>query len=153
MFSLGSRAAKDVVNIRLDFPDLVTGVEPLTFQLNLLDLNGDPLPIQPVPMGMDITLTATFYETFWTVPVAGEYFIEVTATDPFAGGDALQWYYFTAWLPKTATPILKAIDMLRGRTHLFRYVQLGTTYAYQSLSHSGGSDKADLFFMNSGSQF
>ena len=128
IFSLGSRAEKDIVNIRLDFPDLVAGMNPLTFQLSLLSSAGTPLSVQPAPMGTTITVSATdkFYETFWTVPVAGTYYVEVTtATDPTDGG-ALQWYYFTAWLPKTSTSILKAIDMLRGKTHIYRSVRLGS---------------------------
>ena len=75
MFSLGARAERDIVNIRLDFPHLVVGVNPLTFQLNLLDSSGVLLPIQPAPMGSTITLTNNFYETFWTVPAAGNYFL------------------------------------------------------------------------------
>ena len=155
IFSLGSRAAKDIVNIRLDFPDLVTGIDPLTFQLSLLDSAGTPLSIQPAPMGTTITVSATdkFYETFWTVPAAGTYYVEVTtATDPTDGG-ALQWYYFTAWLPKTAVSILKAIDMLRGKTYIYRSVLMGSNDLYQGLSHSGGLDKTVLFSMKSGSQF
>ena len=155
IFSLGSRAAKDIVNIRLDFPDLVAGMDPLTFQLSLLDDAGTPLSIQPAPMGTTITVSATdkFYETFWTVPTAGTYYVEVTtATDPTDGG-ALQWYYFTAWLPKTAVSIRKAIDMLRGKTHVYRSVFMGSSDLYQGLSHSGGLDKTALFSMKSGSQF
>ena len=103
-------------------------MNPLTFQLTLLNSAGAPLSVQPTPMGTTITVSATdkFYETFWTVPAAGTYYVEVTtATDPTDGG-ALQWYYFTAWLPKTAAPIIKAIDMLRGKTHIYRSVQLGS---------------------------
>ena len=55
IFSLGSRAEKDIINIRLDFPDLVAGMNPLSFQLSLLNSAGTPISIQPAPMGIIIT--------------------------------------------------------------------------------------------------
>ena len=152
-FTLNSLSRGDVINIRLDFPDLIPATNPQSFTMKLLSSSGAEMPIQPIPMGVPIPV-AQAYETFWTVPADGSYLLEVISADPLAS-EALQWYYLTVWDTKTALPLVKQIDMLRSKDSLFRYIYAEPTSTISSLaiSHSGGTDKSTLFSMNSGNKF
>ena len=95
-FSLGNRAHKDVINIRLKFFGDTTAA-PDAFKMVLLDNTFTPLARQPLPFNTDLTIpTGLEYETIWTVPAAGTYYIEVQ----MVGTDflAAERYHFLATL-------------------------------------------------------
>ena len=155
-FTLPSLAKGDIVNIRLDFPDLIASANPKTFEMRLLSSSGSDIYNQPLPMGTTLTIdqSTKSYQTFWTVPAAGTYTLQITSADP-AASEVLHWYYLTVWKAKDGTPVLKAVDMLRSVDFLYRYVRAEPTVSANTLtiSHTGGSDKSSLFSMDSGSQF
>ena len=107
-FTLSSLFKGDIINIRLDFPDLVASTNPKTFDMKLLSSSGSELPIQPLPMGTSLTIdqSTKAYQTFWTVPADGSYLLQIASTDP-AVSEALQWYYLTVWNAKDGTPLVR----------------------------------------------
>ena len=124
--------------------------------MRLLSSSGSDVYNQPLPMGTTLAIdqSTKSYQTFWTVPAAGTYTLQITSADP-AVGEALHWYYLTVWKAKDGTPVVKAIDMLRSVGFLYRYLRAEPTATANTLtiSHTGGSDKSSLFSMDSGSQF
>lgn len=154
LFPLGSLVKGNIVHIRLDFPDLVQGINPLSFQIKILDLSGMPLPIQPMPMDQAATIDVANknFVTFWTVPEDGGYFLEVTATDP-AAGKALQWYYLTAWEANGNTTLVKDVDVLRSSSMLFRYLYFQNPSNVIIVGHSRGASKVKLYNALSGQQY
>ena len=153
LFPLGSLVKGNVIHIRLDFPDLVQGIDPQTFQVSILDNNRMLLPIQPMPIDKArmIDVANKNFVTFWTVPEDGGYFLEVTATDP-AAGEALQWYYLTAWEANSNTALIKDIDVLRSGSRLYRYLYFQNPSTI-ILGHSGGAIQVNLFNTLSGQQY
>ena len=135
-FVLGSLAEKDVIKIRLDFPDASGSVR--TFKLKLLNADGTSLAIQPLPFNRDINISVDFYETFWTVPADGNYILEITSTDP-ADGDLLFWYYITVWNANSGTVMLKEVDVLRSLSTICHLVSVadGRETTIKN-THSGG---------------
>ena len=124
--------------------------------MRLLSSSGSDIYNQPLPMGTTLAIdqSTKSYQTFWTVPAAGTYTLQVTSADP-AASEALHWYYLTVWKAKDGAPVLKAVDMLRSVDFLYRYLRAEPTATANTLtiSHTGGSDKSSLFSMDSGSQF
>ena len=118
-FDLGTLAKKQVLNIRLDFPDTQAGTAPDAFQLNILDTSGNPISPKPPPFGADISVAST-YQTFWTVPADGDYILEVKATAAIA---TIKLFYLTVWDPNggSFTPI-KEVDFLRETTKFYKYI-------------------------------
>ena len=155
-FTLPSLAKGDIVNIRLDFPDLIASANPKTFEMKILSSSGSDIYSQPLPMGTTVAIdqSTKSYQTFWTVPTAGTYILQITSTDP-AASEALHWYYLTVWKAKDGTSVVKAVDMLRSVDFLYRYLRAEPTASANTLtiSHTGGSDKSSLFSTDSASQF
>ena len=111
-FTLPSLAKGDIVNIRLDFPDLIASANPKTFEMRLLYSSGSDIYNQPLPMGTTLTIdqSTKSYQTFWTVPAAGTYTLQIISEDP-AASEALHWYYLTVWKAKDGTPVLRATSL------------------------------------------
>ena len=74
-YALGSRQLRDVIRIDLTFLGATTS-NPNSFKLVLLDVNFNQLAIQPKPFDRDIDIPGGLvYNTRWTVPVAGTYYL------------------------------------------------------------------------------
>ena len=123
IFDLGNRNLRDVVRIELTFRGL-TNSAPTSFKLVLKDTSyGDVVP-QPLPFNTDIPIpTGLIYETIFTVPVAGHYYLEVQMVG--ATMQSLQMYNIIASLTD-GTILFNSVDILRARTDIIKFVYLGT---------------------------
>ena len=115
VFSLPSIVAKEVLEIQLDFINPNTAGTPNTFYIEILDSAGAALTNQPAPFGtttaLMMTPVGTPYKTFWTAPLAGNFYLRITR--PTGTEDSLQVYYLTVYRPNDASKIVTAVDVLR----------------------------------------
>ena len=125
-----------------------TGINPQNFQLDILASDGTVLPKQPLPFGVPTAVVPTLYETFWTAPYAGDFFIQVTTPDTL---EAIQLYFLTVYRKNSGNTLVAAVDVLRGALQIVKYLHFSSTPASISLSHDGGNGNIALFSMNAGS--
>ena len=59
-FSLGTLTGGQVMNIRLDFPDIQFGHRPEIFYINILDSDGNPISPQSAPFGETISVASKY---------------------------------------------------------------------------------------------
>ena len=138
---------REVIEIRMELNDQ-TGVNPQNFQLEILASDGSVLPRQPLPFGVQTAVVPTLYETFWTAPYAGDFFLQVTTPDTL---DAIQLYFLTAYRKNSGQVLVTAVDVLRGALQIVKYLHFSSTPTSISLSHSGGNGNIALFGMQGGS--
>ena len=131
MFALTTIAAREVIEIQLDFESPLMNL-PASVFIEVLDASGEPLPHQPVPMGTGastpaataISVATSPYNTFWTAPYAGNFFLRITSgTSPITH---LQMYYLTVTRANGGT-LVQAVDVLRDSGSYLKYIYFGNT--------------------------
>ena len=142
IFDLGNRNLRDVIRIDLTFRGLTTAA-PDSFKLVLKDTSYVDVVPQPLPFNTDIPIpTGTFfYETIFTVPVAGQYYLEVQMVG--ATMQSLEMYNIIATLTDGFV-IFNSVDILRPRTDIIKFVRLATPGLIR-VKNSQGSAGINLY--------
>lgn len=124
---------------------------PASLFIEILDESGDPFLHQPVPMGTGtstpaataISVAASPYNTFWTAPYAGNFFLRITSSaSPIT---SLQMFYLTVTRANGGT-LVQAVDVLRESGFYLKYINFEVPPANIILTNTEGSGN---IFLNS----
>ena len=77
----------------------------------MLAQDGTLLSNQAVPLGVSTTVVPTLYETFWTAPYAGNFYLQVTTAEALA---SIQFYYLTVYRKNNGAILVGDLDVLRS---------------------------------------
>ena len=123
IFDLGLRSLRDVVRIEITFKGQTT-LAPNAFRLVLKNSLDQKIAPQPLPFDIDIDIpTGMFYETIFTAPVDGQYYLEVEMVG--ATMEALEVYNIIGSLTD-GTILFNSMEILRTRTNLLRFIEIKT---------------------------
>ena len=152
-FQLNNIAAREVIEIQLDFLSTSGAVTPTDMILQILDSTGAALANfnQPAPFGTTtpISITAGFptYHTFWTAPYAGSFILSSTSTQTIS---AFQLYYLNVWRANGGGSLVKAVDALRqsdtdGTGKYLKYLYIEATRNVRISTTRTATGNVDLF--------
>ena len=91
--------------------------------VRILDSDGVAVPSQPSVLATGqpaVGTGATAFETFWTSPYAGDFYIEVTATIGTVA--AIRPYLLTVYRANGGV-IISILDVLRPLNYIFKFLQ------------------------------
>ena len=77
----------------------------------MLAQDGTLLSNQAVPLGVSTTVVPTLYETFWTAPFAGNFYLQVTTAQSLS---SVQFYYLTVYRKNNGAILAGDVDVLRN---------------------------------------